>query len=88
MIVHVLTFIGPSTSINDEVYMTMAFGSKLALAIMPNVGLWWGIKILSIEEGKGSGLQWNTLFDRQVVRAFIDLDFSFEAHYLLFERQA
>ncbi|TRY70235.1 hypothetical protein TCAL_12705 [Tigriopus californicus] len=64
VIVHVLTFIGPATSINDEVYMTMAFGSKMALAIMPNVGLWWGIKILTIEEGKGSGLQWNTLFDR------------------------
>ena len=64
LIVHTLTYNLPSSFITDEYYTKMSFASKAALAIFPNVGLWWGIKVISIEEGKGSGIQWDTLTDR------------------------
>eukprot|EP00095_Tigriopus_kingsejongensis_P011912 maker-scaffold111_size354240-snap-gene-2.29 protein:Tk11912 transcript:maker-scaffold111_size354240-snap-gene-2.29-mRNA-1 annotation:"atp-binding cassette sub-family a member 3" len=57
VIFHIITYIIPSILIDDEDYMIMPFGGKLAWSILPNVGLWWGIKILSIEEGKGTGLR-------------------------------
>ncbi len=64
VIVHIITYLAPSVYIDDQVYTEMTSSAKIALALLPNVALWWGIKILSIEEGRGAGLQWSTLDDR------------------------
>ena len=59
-----MTFIVPSSYIDNDEYIMMSTGSKVGLSLMPNVALWWGIMIISIQEGRGSGLQWDTLSDR------------------------
>ena len=46
VIVHMITYIIPSAYIDDQQYTEMGTGSKLALALLPNINLWWGIKIL------------------------------------------
>ena len=64
IIIHFITYIIPSYYIGDEEYTTMATQAKVALALVPNINLWWGVKILTSEEGKGSGILWDTMWDR------------------------
>lgn len=45
-------------------YTTYSFGSKMALGLLPNINLIWGIKMLMNAESRGTGLQWNNIFSR------------------------
>ena len=43
----------------------MAGATKVILAIIyPNIGLHWGIKVMSFHENAGTGSQWNNLFEK------------------------
>merc|ERR550519_2416204 len=39
-----------------------SFSTKMAMGLIPNVNLIWGIKMLMSAESRGSGLQWSNLF--------------------------
>ena len=66
VLIHILTFIIPNNSINrtSESSTGYSFTSKMAMGLVPNVNLIWGIKMLMSAESKGSGLQWANLFTR------------------------
>ena len=66
VLIHILTFIIPNNSINrtSESSTGYSFSSKMAMGLVPNVNLIWGIKMLMSAESKGSGLQWDNLFTR------------------------
>ncbi len=61
---HIITYLAPSVYIDDQKYTEMSGGSKIGLSLLPNVALWWGIKIISIEEGRGAGVQFSNLGER------------------------
>ncbi len=64
VLVHIISYLIPSVYITDDVYVEMSGALKATLAVVPNIALWWGIKVISIEEGRGAGIQWDTLGDR------------------------
>ena len=59
-----VTYFVPAAAIPDDVYTNMGGGGKVSLALIPNVALWWGIKVMASQEGSGQGSQFSNLFDR------------------------
>ena len=66
VLIHILTFIIPNNSINrtSDSSTNYSFSTKMAMGLIPNVNLIWGIKMLMSAESRGSGLQWSNLFSR------------------------
>lgn len=66
VLIHILTYIIPNNSINRTMdsYTTYSFPSKMALGVLPNINLIWGIKMLMSAESRGTGLQWDNIFTR------------------------
>eukprot|EP00092_Neocalanus_flemingeri_P060351 GFUD01072319.1.p1 GENE.GFUD01072319.1~~GFUD01072319.1.p1 ORF type:complete len:1563 (-),score=388.51 GFUD01072319.1:54-4385(-) len=66
VLVHILTYIIPNSSINktSDSFADFSFDEKMLMALIPNINLIWGIKMLMATESKGTGLQWSTLFSR------------------------
>ena len=67
VLIHILTFFIPNNQINrtSDGFTKYSFNEKNLLALIPNVNLIWGIKMLISAEGKGNGVQWETLFTRE-----------------------
>ncbi|XP_023336664.1 retinal-specific ATP-binding cassette transporter [Eurytemora carolleeae] len=63
---HVLTYFIPSNLINqtDDGYLSIPMESKMLMGLLPNINLVWGVKVLIELEGRGVGVQWDTLFVR------------------------
>ena len=63
---HIMTFLVPNSSINREQTgaENFSFSEKMAMGLLPNINLIWGIKMLTALESKGTGLQWSTLWSR------------------------
>jgi len=66
VLVHILSYIIPNSSINktSDSFANYSFEEKMLMALIPNINLIWGIKMLMASEGKGTGLQFSTLFSR------------------------
>ena len=67
VLIHILTFFIPNNQINrtSDGFTKYSFNEKNILALIPNLNLIWGIKMLISAEGKGTGIQWDTLFTRE-----------------------
>ena len=67
VLIHILTFFIPNNQINrtSDGFTKYSFNEKNLLALIPNLNLIWGIKMLISAEGKGTGIQWDTLFTRE-----------------------
>lgn len=67
ILIHILTFFIPNNQINrtSDGFTKYSFNEKNLLALMPNINLIWGIKMLTSSEGKGTGVQWDTLFTQE-----------------------
>ena len=60
IIIHVVTFNAPfATLYSEDVYQGLSVSSKMALALLPNVGMWFGLKVIVSKESSGDGLQWS-----------------------------
>ena len=66
VLIHILTFFIPNNQINrtSDGFTNYSFNEKNILALIPNINLIWGIKMLTSAEGKGTGVQWDTLFSQ------------------------
>jgi len=66
VIIHILSYVIPNSSINKtaDSFADYSMQEKMMMALIPNINLIWGIKMLMSSEGKGTGLQWSTLFSR------------------------
>ena len=67
VLIHILTFFIPNNQINrtSDGFTKYSFNEKNILALIPNLNLIWGIKMLISAEGKGTGIQWDTFFTRE-----------------------
>ena len=58
ILIHILTFIIPFINSPTD------YSTKMAMGLIPNINLIWGMKMLSSAESRGSGLQWSNIFSR------------------------
>ncbi len=63
-VLHIVVYFVPFVAIPSDVYIAMTGGAKIALALIPNVAMWWGVKVIGTQEGSGEGAQFTNLFDR------------------------
>ena len=66
VLVHILTYFIPQNIINrtSDGVNNYSFFEKNLYALIPNINLIWGIRMLVSAEGKGVGVSWSTLFNR------------------------
>jgi ABC-type transport system involved in multi-copper enzyme maturation permease subunit len=53
-----------STNRPSNASVSYSFPTKLALGLLPNINLLWGMKVLLGAEARGTGLQWDSVFAR------------------------
>ena len=58
ILIHILTFIIPFINSPTD------YSTKMAMGLIPNINLIWGMRMLSSAESRGSGLQWSNIFSR------------------------
>ncbi len=62
--VGLLTYSLPEALVPPEDYVDIGFGAKMAMALVPNINIWMGSQIITIQEQNAVGLQWGNVGEK------------------------
>ncbi|CAG0897380.1 unnamed protein product [Darwinula stevensoni] len=80
MILMLVSYMAPTFSMglwtsSEESQTTVTPASAVALSLLPNMALVFGIRIISFLEGRGDGVTWQNLYDRPFVADKMSMGF-------------